>query len=75
MRYGIKVSYRDDLPNGVAMVAANRMRDFCRAFGERIARGVPMSLQCFAESCYLQGCEDMALTSIRQETKPTDYQI
>lgn len=51
------------------------MEGFVKEFGRALLIGAPLTLQQFAESCYLQGCEDMAMCAIKEQPQPVDYQI
>jgi hypothetical protein len=51
------------------------MDGFVKEFGRTILLGQPMTLQQFAESCYLQGLEDMAFVAARETPEALDYQI
>ncbi len=71
------VSYRPwgDVPVAAIRVAENRMEPFVRMFGYVMACGAAMTLQRFAVSCYLQGCEDMAQVAIREAKTEPDFSI
>jgi len=71
---GVSFAHHDTRPSEVRKVAASRMTGFVKEFGRTILLGSPMILQAFAESCYLQGCEDMAIATAR-EGQANDYQI
>lgn len=66
----------DEIPSGARKVATKRARSFAIGYAKVIEGNAPISPQVFLESCYLQGCEDMALAIIGTESKQeVDFQI